>query len=313
MTQRLLVIKPSSLGDVVHALAVVQTLRRHRTDVEIDWVIRHGLVSVIAHSGLVNGIYKFHRGSGMRSFFQLIRRIRKTSYDFVWDMQGLARSGVITYFARAKQKIGRKDSRECSFLAYHERVGSTPFQAKKEHAVTILSHFLPTLGLNVQVDGTVNWHSIPNIHDNVTPYIALFPETRGQGKEWPYFPMLVSKLLQCKNFPPIWKLKILGTRKNFLFEPHPRLEDLRGQTCLEQLLSIIQSAHCIVANDSGPMHIAASMRIPTIGLYGPTSAQRSGPYPLTCPSNAYLQAPNGDLKVLSVDSVMDKVVKIAFK
>ncbi|MDR0444979.1 MAG: glycosyltransferase family 9 protein [Puniceicoccales bacterium] len=313
MAQRLLVIKPSSLGDVVHALVVIQTLHRHRVDMEVDWVIRHELTPVIVHSGLVNEIYKFHRSSGIRSFFQLIRKIRKISYDFIWDMQGLARSGIITHLARAKRKIGRKDSRECSFLAYHECIGFTSSQAKREHAVTILSHFLPTLGLNAQVDGTVHWRSISDASDDIAPYIALFPETRGKGKEWPYFPMLARNLLRCKDFPATWKLKIFGTRKNPPFEPHPRLEDLRGQTHLEQLLSSIQFAHCIVANDSGPVHIAASMRVPVVGLYGPTSAQRFGPYPLTYPSNTYLQAPDGDLKALPVNSVMDKIIKIAFK
>jgi ADP-heptose:LPS heptosyltransferase len=68
-----------------------------------------------------------------------------------------------------------------------------------------------------------------------------------------------------------------------------------------------------VANDSGPVHIAASMRTPVIGLYGPTSAQQFGPYPLTCPSNVYLQAPDGNLKALQVNSVMNKILKIDLK
>jgi ADP-heptose:LPS heptosyltransferase len=309
MTQRLLVIKPSSLGDVVHALTVIQALRRSGADVAIDWVIRSDLASVILHSGLVDKIYKFHRKAGLRSFFHLIQEIRTTFYDILWDMQGLARSGLITYFTRAKRKIGRKDSREGSFLAYQKRVGFTSSQAKKEHAIAILSQFLPTLGLKAHVDGDIEWQLADHTPESVSSYIAIFPETRGHGKEWPYFPELIHKLLQCKDFPSTWKLKILGNRNDSTFESHPQLEDLRGQTSLGQLLSIIQSAHCIVANDSGPVHIAASMRTPVIGLYGPTSGKQFGPYPLDHSSNFYLQAPNGNLKSLPVTQVMDKILE----
>ena len=309
MTQRLLVIKPSSLGDVVHALTVIQTLRRSRSDVVIDWVIRSDLAPVVLHSGLVDKIYEFHRGAGLRSFFQLIHEIRRTSYDILWDMQGLARSGIITYFTHAKRKIGRKDSREGAFLAYQERVGFAPSQAKQKHAVTILAHFLPTLGLETHVDGDIDWHLGPNAHELKSPYIALFPETRGRGKEWPYFPTLAQQLLHSQDFPPAWKLKIFGNRNDPIFEPHPQLEDLRGQTSLDQLLSIIQSARCIIANDSGPVHIAASMRTPVIGLYGPTSGERFGSYPSNYFSNFYLQAPEGNLKSLPVMRVMDKILE----
>jgi ADP-heptose:LPS heptosyltransferase len=310
MAQRLLVIKPSSLGDVVHALTVIQTLRRSRTDIIVDWVIRSDLVPVILHSGLVDKIYEFHRSAGLRSFFQLIQKIRKTFYDILWDMQGLARSGIITYFAHAKRKIGRKDSREGAFLAYHERVGFTPSQAKKEHAIAILAHFLPTLGAEANIKGDIDWKLPPKAGESMAPYIALFPETRGRGKEWPYFPNLAKKLLQNPQFSSDWKIKIFGHRNDSTFEPHLQLEDLRGQTNLEQLLSIIKSARCVVANDSGPVHIAASMRTPIIGLYGPTSGERFGPYPLHWPFNTFLQVPNGDLNALSVDSVVDKILRI---
>jgi ADP-heptose:LPS heptosyltransferase len=309
MTQRLLVIKLSSLGDVVHALTVIQTLRRHRADVAVDWVIRSDLAPIISHSGLIDKIYEFHRGAGLRSFFQLIREIRKTSYDILWDMQGLARSGIITYSAHATRKIGRKDSREGVFLAYNERIGFSSSQAKKEHAVTILAHFLPTLGLEARVDGDIEWPLTPPIHESASPYIAIFPETRGQGKEWPYFPVLANQLFHSNGFPSDWKLKILGKRKNFIPEVHPQLEDLRGQTSLEELLSIIQSARCVVANDSGPVHIAASMRTPVIGLYGPTSGKQFGPYPSHHSSNFYLQAPNGDLSFLSISDVTGEILK----
>jgi ADP-heptose:LPS heptosyltransferase len=311
MPERLLVLKPSSLGDVVHALAVIQTLRRSRPEILIDWVIRDDLVPLLVHSGLVNHIHKFHRNAGLWAFIRLIREIRRIPYDIVWDMQGLARTALMSYGARARRKIGRRDARECAFLAYPERVGPTQTQAQEHHAVDILAQFLPTLGISQPVTGEIDWKlPPPSAAEDPTPTIALFPEARGKGKEWPFFPLFAQGLLRDGRLPSGWKLKILGCRRDNAFDFHPRLEDGRGRTPLVELLSLIRRARCVVANDSGPVHLAASMGTPVIGLYGPTDPKRFGPYPLTRPSNAWLRAAGGDLKALPVPRVLDRVFEL---
>ncbi|MDR3143461.1 MAG: glycosyltransferase family 9 protein [Puniceicoccales bacterium] len=311
MPERLLVIKPSSLGDVIHALAIIQTLRWTRPEIVVDWVIRSDLAPLIAYSGLADHVYKFHRDAGLGAFFRLIREIRRTEYESVWDMQGLARTALMTYGARAKRKIGRSDARECAFLAYREHIGPTQILAKEIHAMDILAHFLPTLGLSSSVTGLIDWRqSHLAAAEAEIPSLALFPEARGRGKEWPLFPLLAQGLLQDERLPAGWSIKILGCRKDNAFASHPRLEDERGRTHLAELLSLIRHARCVVANDSGPVHLAASMGTPVIGLYGPTDPKRFGPYPSSRPSNAWIRAAGGDLKTLPVPKVIDRVFEI---
>lgn len=317
MPERLLVFKPSSLGDVVHALAVIRTLHRIRPDILVDWVIRDNLAPLLVHSGLVNHINQFHRNAGLGAFIRLIREIRRSEYETVWDMQGLARTALLTRGARAKRKIGRRDAREFAFLAYQERVGPSKIQAKEMHAVDILAQFLPTLGVFEAPTGAIDWrfYSDPTPFHSITqkeeePTIALFPEARGSGKEWPFFPLFAQELLRDGRLPSGWKIKILGCRRDNAFDPHPRLEDGRGRTQLAELLPLIRRARCVVANDSGPVHLAASMGTPVLGLYGPTDPKRFGPYPLTRPSNAWLRAAGGDLKALPVSRVLDRVFEL---
>jgi len=302
--RQLLVVKPSSLGDVVHGLVVVQALHRARPEVAVDWVVRSEWAPLVAHSGLVRRIYEFRRLAGMGAFLSLVREIRRTFYDAVWDLQGLARSAVLTGFARARRRIGRRDAREGAFLAYRERVGFFQKQAREEHAVELLAHFLPTLGVPASVTGDVDWPLSFRETEEKTPCIALCPEARGPGKEWPHFPELAQELLRSASFPSEWRIRVLGSRQDPDFAPHPRLEDRRGRTEVVELLSLLRSARCVVANDSGPVHIAASLRTPVLGLYGRTSPRRFGPYPLTRPSNAWLRAPGGDPKALPVADVL---------
>ena len=110
--QSLLVIKPSSLGDIVHALQVVQTLARERPDCRISWVVRERFAGLVQAAPFVHEAIIFRRRDGWRAFVQLLRQLRQRRFDAVWDMQGLLRSGLMTAAARAPQKWGRRDARE---------------------------------------------------------------------------------------------------------------------------------------------------------------------------------------------------------
>ena len=110
----LLVIKPSSLGDIVHALQVVQTLARERPDCRISWVVRERFAGLVQAAPFVHEVIIFRRRDGWREFLRLLRQLRQREFDAVWDMQGLLRSGLMTAAARAPEKWGRRDAREGS-------------------------------------------------------------------------------------------------------------------------------------------------------------------------------------------------------
>jgi ADP-heptose:LPS heptosyltransferase len=109
---RLLVIKPSSLGDIVHGLQVVQILAKARPEVRISWVVRERFAGLVKAAPFVKETIIFRRRDGWPAFWKLLCDLRRRQFDAVWDMQGLLRSAVMTAAARAPAKWGRPDARE---------------------------------------------------------------------------------------------------------------------------------------------------------------------------------------------------------
>ncbi|MDE6575794.1 MAG: glycosyltransferase family 9 protein [Opitutales bacterium] len=292
---RLLVIKPSSLGDIVHAMVVVSELKRQRPKVVVDWVARDCFAELVRASQIAQRVLIYERRGGLLSFFRLLSLIRQETYDCVFDMQGLARSGIMTLFARSPRKIGRKDARELSCLAYTETV---PYPGAV-HAIDILKEFLTTVDCSNEVSGIVTEFehvTSPKYTEFLKeqipqkPFICLFPESRVPEKEWRHFSKLAELLLISE---PNINLLILGSPSHLRFHcENPRLFDFRGQTSLTDAVFLIRNASLVIANDSGPMHISAAQGRPTLGLFTITDPLRFGPYPVYRKSNVALRLEN---------------------
>ena len=301
---KILVIKPSSLGDIVHGLRIVHQVHEILPDIRIDWLVKKGLEDILSASGFVKKVYLFERGDGFLSYIRLIKKIRKLKYDYVLDLQGLLRSAVLTAAARSKNKFGVADGRELSTFFY-ESVGEKD-RKKEIHAIDRLTPFFEKMGV------TNYNHDLPLIFQksfmnktvrDLLPkkqYVLLFPESRRDEKVWPFFKEFNSKLLKRTNFP----LVVAGNHqdKDFLGSI-----DLRGNLKLSELPELIRGASVVVSNDSAPLHIASAMGTPTIALFGPTKKEKYGPYPLDQKSSRVLTAPDGQMKSITVELVMQTV------
>jgi heptosyltransferase-1 len=91
--------------------------------------------------------------------------------------------------------------------------------------------------------------------------------------------------------------------------PPAQFFNLTGNTSLVSLPALIKRADWVISNDSGPMHLAAALGVKVMGIFGPTDPRLFGPYPLTAPSNVVVQAPVGDLKLLSAKDVYARFQK----
>src|SRR5258708_39410550 len=114
----LLIIKPSSLGDIVHALQVATSLKAQREGLRISWVVREIFAPIVRACEAVDHVYVFERNAGTKGFLRLMKEGRKTKFDYVFDMQGLLRTGLMTSRAHAKHKVGRTEAREWSGMFY---------------------------------------------------------------------------------------------------------------------------------------------------------------------------------------------------
>ena len=315
MSLDILIIKPSSLGDIVHGLQLAQSIRRQMPGCRIFWVVREVFFPLVCSCQAVDECFLFYRDRGVGGFGKLLWQIRRQRFDVVLDMQGLARSGLIALAAHAERKIGRADGRELSALACNERI-TLPEAGKEAHAVEILFQFLPALGCEPIIDGPLEFRQ-PVIR-SFDPEalegepVVIFLESRRAEKQWPlpYFMSLIETLIE--KFP---KIPVILAGSETLedmgeFSGNENLNNLMGITAIDELVPLISKARLVIANDSGPMHLAAAIGTPVLALFGPTDPKRFGPFPLIKESNHILTALGGDLSKLTVDAVLEKVETI---
>ena len=209
--EEILVIKPSSLGDIVHALVVVESLRRQRGNVRVTWLSRDIFAPLLETCPTVDRVIRYRREGGLREIARVGSALRRERFDLVLDMQGLARSAFWARCAPAPRKIGRGDGREFSRLAFRELAPPPEKGFKRAHAVEILLQFLRPLGLAPEIRGEVSFpraklsESVrrllaPDGGDFPAP-ILLFPDSRRPEKEWRGFRELTSLLLAA-SAPP---------------------------------------------------------------------------------------------------------------
>ncbi|MFP4166417.1 MAG: glycosyltransferase family 9 protein [Opitutales bacterium] len=300
---RLLVIKPSSLGDIMHGLQVVTSIRNQKPDAHITWVAGDGFAGLLETCEAVDEVLVFHRKGGAGAFLQLLCELRRSRYDVVLDMQGLARSGLMTWAARAERKLGRADARECAGWFYGERTPAV--RAERPHAVEILLEFLPLLGLRRELVGAPRFE-LPVSEYAATgsePPILIFPESRRPEKTWPYFTEFLSRA--AREFPGRSFLWCGSSACSAACPEASNVRNLAGKTGLQELLSLVQTAAAVVANDSGPVHMAAAVGTPVLALFGPTPPEAYGPYPVDAPRHIVVRAPDGRMPSLKVSDVED--------
>ena len=303
----LLIIKPSSLGDIVHGLQVATSLKAQVEDLRISWVVREIFAPIVRASEAVDQVYIFERAGGAKGFVRLTNELRKKHFDFVFDMQGLLRTGLLTSRVIADRKIGRTDAREWSGVFYDERV-PLPKEGRRSHALEILLQFCPVLGAKVELCGTLQFRAVEGLNLRFADArgggkpIVMFVDSRRAEKCWNGFKQLTELILrEDKSRKVVWAgSSYVHDRGTF---PPAQFFNLTGNTSLVSLPALVRRADWVIANDSGPMHLAAAMGVRVMGIFGPTDPRLFGPYPLNAPGNIAVQAPVGDLKLLAVKDV----------
>ncbi len=313
---QILIIKPSSLGDIICSLPVAQSIRDQMPEAVISWVVKTRFKEIVQRCPAVNGdVIEFDHHPGLRGLRELWRTgrgLRNRRFDAVLDFQGLLRSGLMMCAVRSPLKVGSPDAREASWLACNQ-IASLPDGGKETHAIQRLLQFLPAIGLKASLRSPViiNGDSVDTIDDrlcNEAP-VVMIPNSRGVQKEWPGFRELTSALLQARSDVTVaWDSHIAW---DDLPTTHTeRFINLTTRTSLLQMVDLLRRARLVIANDSGPLHIAAALGRPTLGLFGPTSPERTGPFPLSEPRNNALRSPTRRMAGLSVDEVLAGVLAV---
>ena len=263
---RILIIKPSSLGDVVHALPAVNLIRRRFPEARISWLIRDSLVSLLKNCPVIDERIKFRRHDYTR-FPSLLWRLRRERFDVVVDLQGLFRSGVMAGATRAPRRIGLADAREGARWFYNEVV-----PVPRAHAVD--RYLLAAKHLGCETAPLEFPLGIP-AHASAERLIAVNPSSRWKTKLWGD-----DKFVELVRQLPSNRVVLTGSvadrlRCDFIAQGR---RNVAGGTDLFELAELYSRCAVVITNDSGPMHIAAAVGTPVIAIFGPTDPVLSGPY-----------------------------------
>jgi lipopolysaccharide heptosyltransferase I len=297
--RRILIIKPSSLGDIVHALPVLAALRERYPSAHIAWLVGRGFAELLDGHPLLDEVIAFDRsrfGRMWRSpriaaeFARFVLRLRRQRYELVVDLQGLFRSGFLAWTSGAVRRVGFAAARELAWCFYTQRVACPPDAV---HAVERNCRLAAALGLDampprfpldVSPADTAAAHArlCSAAGRPVESFIAVIPGARWETKRWPAerFAALVEQLAADGAGPCV----LLGAADERAaadaVERSSRtpIVNLAGQTSLRELCAVLALARCVVCNDSGPMHLAAALGRPVVAVFGPTDPQRTGPY-----------------------------------
>ncbi len=283
--RKILIIKPSSFGDVIHGLPVLHALSLRFPEAELHWLVAKGFDGILEAHPLIHRLWVIDKDSWKKlrnlprtwsDLKRLSRELRKEKFDLVIDLQGLFRSAMIGLFTGVGERVGFEHAREGAKFSYKYRVRTdTELHAVQKNL--LLAQFvgcapaepvfaLPPLG------------EVPEVVRGIRQYAVIAPSAGTLVKRWPAecFGRLASLL-------PIASIIVGGRLDAALGDEVARLSDSRavsvaGKTSLKELGAILRGAKFMVTSDSGPMHLAAALDIPVFAVFGPTSPVRTGPY-----------------------------------
>ena len=299
---KILILKPSSLGDVIQALPVLRLLKLHFRSAEIFWWIDSALAPLIEGDPALTGIVRFERKRWGRprhwpEMLHSIRWMREQHFDLVIDLQCLARSGAFAWLANGKFLVGLDEIREGARGFYDVAVRRASFHT---HAADWYLAVLPQLGVPVhknfiwlperpQIAAEVKrkWPSAfvsnPQSAIRNPQLIALQPGARWPNKRWPAEKYAELVRLTADHFPAA-RFAILGDAGDrplgeIISRAAPeRCLNLCGATSLPEMIEWLRLCDLMVTNDTGPMHVAAALGKPLVAMFGPTEPRRTGPY-----------------------------------
>lgn len=274
---RLLVVKLSSLGDLFHALPAVHALKTG-LDAELHWVTQRCYVDLVRHFDDVERVISFPRKDVARHWRSFLAELRAIPYDLAVDLQGLLKSACVTRLARARQRIGPSFRREGVRWLYSS---VAPAGRRDRHAVDVCLDVPKHLGLDP--DSTVFPLTLPAAEVRQPgPRVAMAPNSRWRTKNWPpaCFAAVARRLRQTRNASIflVGGEEDAGVCRAIEQAVAGGVVNTAGRKSLVETGSLLAAMDLVIANDSGPGHMAAALGVPTLMIFGPTDAVRTGPY-----------------------------------
>ena len=289
-TQSVLVIKPSSLGDVIHTLPAVARLHRARPDLEIDWVVNAEWAPLLEGNPALRRVIPMPRREwrGWRDLPKAKRWAREAlgslQPDLVLDFQGLLRSALLARASKGRYRVGFREAREGASLFYDQKIEIPDW--KNTHAVDRYLALVEALGIEGEQDEDPSkafplpeGSPVSGLEGIEAGFLLLHPFSRGRGKSMA-FTEVIELCRHLETIRPGTPVVLVGAGLNWpeSIEMPEQVIDLLDRTSLAQLIWLMRHARFVVSVDSGPMHLAAAITGDLLSLHTWTNPRMVGPW-----------------------------------
>ena len=271
----ILIIKPSSLGDIVHTLPAVSLLREAHPHAEITWVINAELAPLLRGNPDINHVHFLPRGKlrGLGAPTSLLPWLKKSGQihpNLALDFQGSLRSVLMAKISGAKEIYGMSNSLAGKIWLYDRVAEANRRSHPVEHYLKLAECAGARVGESLRCS-VPSGDPLPRF-DAHPPFVLLHPFARGQDKS------LSNRAIEefCQSLAPT-RVVVVGQTRNRINTPE-NCVDLTRQTSLLQLIWLIRVARFVVSVESGPMHIAAAVTPDVLSIHTWTDPLRIGPY-----------------------------------
>lgn len=289
--RRICLIKPSALGDVVQTLPLLPVLNECYPDATITWVISKSFAGLLEGHPLIDELLIFDRRGTWGSWWQLLRQLRAKKFDLVFDLQGLLRTGIMTWATKAPVRVGLETAREGSHWATNCTIPGTsrsvPAHARNWRVAEVLGFGLFPREVTLGWESSVfEWYREQFSGRGTRPVLAISPGAQWVTKRWPvekYAAVAERAILElgmsiCVVGSPA-EIELAASLEAAIRTsiPDAPVRNLAGKTSLKQLAAVLGLADMTLSNDSGPLHLAAELGTPSVGVFLCTDPDRSGP------------------------------------
>lgn len=304
--RKILIVRLSAIGDVVHVLPALRSLRSGFPDSEITWVVEDRAQGIITDHPDLDEVIVFQRKKwqhGIRKISRIYntlvevisfyKKLNRTHYDLVIDFQGNLKSGIMTLIAKSEVKIGFGNGhcKEFNYLFTKQQINPP---GKRIHKIEKNLALLRGLNIDTKyqspgfpVSKTDEEYVSDFIYKNIketAPIIIIHPCTSkfGSFKQWPIlnYAVVADKILETYNANVVftWGPGELEVVNEIILNMKHKALAACEATSIKQLIELIRRADLFIGGDTGPLHIASIFGIPTVAIFGPKDPAIYGPY-----------------------------------
>lgn len=292
----ILIIKPSSLGDILHVFPALELLHQKYPGARFDYIVNPAFAELLDYAPCkierriffdrkrLGGVFTF-----LPEFWRLIQKIRRKKYDLVIDFQGLFRSSILGFFARGDRKIGFEAPREKISKLFYTDTFNVPAGHALERNVALVNALLEEHNQVPQYilppNPKVMDHLVVKLKFDTSCMVAVIPGARWRSKRFSTT-LFADVMRHITLANPQVHFVFVGVRSDQVYTKRilkklaggSPVTDLTGKTSLGEMIELLRSSRAVISNDSGPLHAAAALGIKIFSFFGPTDPAKTGPY-----------------------------------